>query len=324
MKKTAKILASVMFSGSLIMPTVYAQTTSVKIGYAVSRDSHYGAGADAFCSELEKRTAARFTCSQAPNATLGNEREMVESAQIGSLDVAFVSSGTVGNFVPDIRVLDIPFLFRDYAHARHTLDGEVGQKLLAKFPSKGLVALAWGENGFRQLTTSNRAINKPTDLANVKLRTMENKVHVESFKTLGALPTPMAWPEVYTALQQGTIDGQENPLPILVTAKLWQVQKYLALTSHVYSPTLFIASPALFNKLSADDKKSFLVAAKAGAEAQRARVTQDDRTAIAQAEKEGMTVTRPNTDEFRTALEPAFKSFEKTYGPTLKTIAAVK
>ncbi|RYX95946.1 MAG: DctP family TRAP transporter solute-binding subunit [Comamonadaceae bacterium] len=323
MKTTLKFLSLAVLGGAFLAPAAYAQKT-IKIGYAVSRDSHYGAGADAFCSEIEKRTAARYKCSQAPNATLGNEREMVEAAQIGSLDIAFVSSGTVGNFVPDIRVLDIPFLFRDYAHARNTLDGEIGQKLLAQFPSKGLVALAWGENGFRQLTTSRRAINKPADLASVKLRTMENKVHIESFKTLGALPTPMAWPEVYTALQQGTIDGQENPLPILATARLWQVQKYLALTSHIYSPTLFLASPAMYGKLSDEDKKSFLAAAKIGAEAQRARVTKEDQSVIAQAEKEGMTVTRPNTAEFRTALEPAFKEFEKTYGPTLKAIAAVK
>src|SRR5690606_20892170 len=105
--------------------------------------------------------------------------------------------------VPDIRVLDIPFLFRDSAHAHHTLDGKIGQDLLAKFPSKGLIAMAWGENGFRHITTNHKAINTPADLANVKLRTMENRVHIESFKALGALPTPMAWPEVYTALQQG-------------------------------------------------------------------------------------------------------------------------
>lgn len=323
MKPSFRTLSIILLTGAFFAPFAHAQKV-IKIGYAVGHDSHYGAGADAFCGELEKTTAARYTCSQAPNATLGNEREMVEAAQIGSLDVAFVSSGTVGNFVPEIRVLDIPFLFRDYAHARHTLDGEIGQKLLGQFPSKGLVALAWGENGFRQLTTTNRAINTPADLANLKLRTMENKVHIESFKTLGALPTPMAWPEVYTALQQGTIDGQENPLPILITARLWQVQTHLALTSHVYSPTLFIASPALYNKLSDEDKKAFVSAARAGAKAQRERVTKDDAIAIAQAEKEGMTVTRPNTAEFRTALEPAFKNFEKTYGPTLKAIAAVQ
>lgn len=323
MKNTFKLLSLTLLCGTLFATTAHAQKT-IKIGYAVSHDSHYGAGADAFCAEIEKRTAARYKCSQAPNATLGNEREMVESAQIGSLDVAFVSSGTVGNFVPEIRVLDVPFLFRDYAHARATLDGDIGKKLREKFPSKGLIAMAWGENGFRQLTTTRREINKPSDLANLKLRTMENRVHIESFRALGALPTPMAWPEVYTALQQGTIDGQENPLPILVTAKLWQVQKHLALTSHIYSPTLLLASPAMWNKLSAEDKVSFLAAAKIGAEAQRARVTKEDQSAIGQAEKEGMKVTHPDTAEFRAAMAPAFKSFEAQFGPAIKAIQAVK
>lgn len=322
--KTFKTLATLgLVASALLCTTAFAQKT-VKIGYAVARDSHYGAGAEAFCKTLETGTTGRFKCSHAPNATLGNEREMVEAAQIGSLDVAFVSSGTVGNFVPDVRVLDIPFLFRDYAHARTTLDGEVGKKLLAAFPSKGLIAMAWGENGFRHITTSRKEVNKPSDLGGVKLRTMENRVHVDSFRALGALPTPMAWPEVYTALQQGTIDGQENPLAILVTAKLWQVQKHLALTGHVYSPTLLIASPALWGTLSADDRNAFLAAAKAGSQAQRARVTEEDQRAIALLEKEGMTVSRPDTTAFRAALAPTFSQHKKTYGPTLAAIQDVR
>lgn len=323
MKTTHALLTLALIGASLFSAAARAEKV-IKIGYAVSRDSHYGAGADAFCAEIEKHSAATFKCSQAPNATLGNEREMVEAAQIGSLDVAFVSSGTVGNFVPDIRVLDVPFLFRDYAHARATLDGAIGQKLLAAFPPKGLIAMAWGENGFRHITTSSRAVRTPADLANIKLRTMENRVHVDSFKALGALPTPMAWPEVYTALQQGTIDGQENPLSILVTAKLWQVQKHLALTGHVYSPTLLIASPALWKSLSADDQKLFLAAARAGAQAQRDRVSREDQTAIALLEREGMTVSRPDNAAFRDALAPTFKKFEASFGPALAAIRAAR
>lgn len=323
MKLALKLISLALLGSTLLASAAHAQKT-IKIGYAVSRDSHYGAGADAFCLEIEKRTAARYKCSQAPNATLGNEREMVESAQIGSLDIAFVSSGTVGNFVPDIRVLDVPFLFRDYAHARATLDGDIGKELLSKFPAKGLVAMVWGENGFRHLTTTRQEINQPADLVNLKLRTMENRIHIESFRALGALPTPIAWPEVYASLQQGTIDGQENPLAILATAKLWQVQKNLALTSHIYSPTLMLASPAMWRGLSVEDKASFLAAAKVGAGAQRARVTMEDQSAVGQAEKEGMKVTRPNTAEFRAAMAPAFKSFEAQFGPALKAIQAVK
>lgn len=316
---TSLLFAALAFGGT----TIHAQTT-IKIGYAVSNNSHYGAGADAFCATLEKDSAGRYKCHQFPNATLGNEREMVESAQIGALDVAFVSSGTVGNFVPDIRVLDIPFLFRDSAHAHHTLDGKIGQDLLAKFPSKGLIAMAWGENGFRHITTNHKAINRPADLANVKLRTMENRVHIESFKALGALPTPMAWPEVYTALQQGTIDGQENPLSILVTSKLWQVQTHLALTAHIYSPTLLIASPATWNKLDKNDKEVFQRAAKAAAAAQRARVSDEAKTAVALLEKEGMTVTQPESAEFQAALASTFNKFASTYGKSLTDIQAVQ
>lgn len=321
-----KIIKPALFTALTLIfgaATAQAQNT-IKIGYAVSNNSHYGAGADAFCASLERATENRYKCQQFPNATLGNEREMVESAQIGALDVAFVSSGTVGNFVPDIRILDIPFLFRDSAHAHHTLDGEIGQSLLAKFPSKGLVAMAWGENGFRHITTNNKAINQPSDLANIKLRTMENRVHIESFKALGALPTPMAWPEVYTALQQGTIDGQENPLSILVTSKLWQVQTHLALTGHIYSPTLMIASPATWSKLSKEDQAAFMQAAKDGAAAQRQRVSDEAKTAVALLESEGMTVTQPTSSDFQAALEPTFKKFATTFGQALTDIQAVQ
>lgn len=316
-KKTS--LALVMGFSALFTAPSMAQTT-VKIGYAVAHNSHYGAGADAFCETLKAETAGRYVCQQFPNATLGNEREMAESVQIGALDVAYISSGTVGNFVPEMRVVDIPFLFRDYDHARKVMDGPVGQGLLEAFPEKGLIALAWGENGFRHLTNNAKPINQPSDLSGLKLRTMENKIHIDSFRALGALPTPMAWPEVYTALQQGTIDGQENPLAILLTAKMWQVQKYLSLTSHVYSPTLLLASPTLWESMSKEDQQALKKAGQAAAKAQRDRVDQDDAAAVALLEKEGMTVSRPDSKPFSDALEPVFADLAKTYGDTIKKI----
>src|SRR5690606_19087156 len=122
---------------------------------------------------------------------------------------------------------DIPFLFRDAQHARRVLDGQVGQEILEKFTAKGFHALAWGEQGFRHLTNNRRAVQTPDDFKGLKIRTMENPVHITAFRALGALPTPMAWPEVVTGLQQGTIDGQENPISVIVSARLSQTQKHL-------------------------------------------------------------------------------------------------
>ena len=211
--------------------------------------------------------------------------------QLGTQELTFTSTGPVPNFVPEVAILDIPFLFRDYAHARAVLDGPIGQELLQKFPSKGMVALAWGENGFRHMTNSKHVVNTPDDLKGLKMRTMENPVHIQAYKAFGIIPTPMAFPEVFTALQQGTVDGQENPLSVITSAKFDQVQKYLSLTGHVYSPALFLMNKAAFDKLSPADKQAFLDAAKEGVKANRARVDEDERKAVADLRSKGMTVT---------------------------------
>ena len=291
----------------------HAQTV-VKIGYPTAPNSHYGVGSNVFCEEIEKGTAGRYKCQQFPNSALGGERQMIEAVQLGTLEFVNTSTGPVGNFVPEVKIVDIPFLFRDYDHARRYLDGP-GQDILSKFPSKGLVALAWTENGFRHMTNNKHPIVKPADAAGLKMRTMENKVHMDGYKAFGINPTPMAWPEVFGALQQGTVDGQENPIPVILSAKFSQVQKYLSLTGHVYSPSLLITSVAFMNKLSDADKKVFQEAAKKASAAQRKKVNDDEAAGIAQLEKEGMKVERKVEGQaFRDALRPAYANYAKEFG----------
>ena len=289
--------------------------TTIKIGYATTATSHYGVGSTVFCDEIEKGTQGRYKCQQFPSSALGGEREMIEAVQLGTLDVVNTSTGPVGNFVPEVKIVDIHFLFRDYAHARKVMDGPIGQDLLTKFPSKGLVALAWTENGFRHMTNNKRSIVKPEDAAGLKMRTMENKVHMEGYRAFGIQPTPMAFPEVFGALQQCTVDGQENPIPVILASKFSQVQKHLSLTGHVYSPALLITSPRLMNKLSDADKKVFYAAAKSASAAQRKKVNEDEDNGIAQLEKEGMTVVRKvDGQAFRNALLAPYAEFSKEFG----------
>src|SRR5207249_4151239 len=238
-----------------------AAQTTLKMNISVAQNSHYGVAVDTFAREVEKRTSGRYKVQNFYSGALGAERESIEAVQLGTLDLTMTSTGPVPNFVPEVAILDIPFLFRDYAHARATLDGPIGQELLAKFPSKGIVALAWGENGFRHMTNNKRSVVLPDDLKGLKMRTMENPVHIQAYKQFGIIPTPMAFTEVFTALQQGTVDGQENPLSVITSAKLDQVQKYLTLTGHVYSPALILMSKAQWDKLSPEDKQAFRDAA---------------------------------------------------------------
>ncbi len=302
----------------LVCATAAAQTT-IKIGYAATPQSHYGVGTTVFCEEVEKRTNGRYKCQQFPNSALGGEREMIEAVQLGTLDIVNTSTGPVGNFVPEVNIVDIPFLFRDYEHARTVLDGPVGDELRAKFPAKGLIALAWTENGFRHMTNSKRPIVKPEDAKGLKIRSMQNKVRIQAFQSIGSQPTPMAFPELFTALQQGTVDGQENPIPVILSAKFAQVQKHLSLTGHVYSP-------ALWNKLSDADKKAFTEAAKAGGAAQRRKVDEDEKNGIDELRKAGMNVvTNVDGAAFRAAMTPVWAEFAKQFGAhNIKRIQDVK
>jgi len=287
----------------------------MKINISVAQNSHYGVAIDTFAKEVEARTNGRYKIQTFYAGALGAERESVEGVQLGTLDLTMTSTGPLPNFVPEVAILDIPFLFRDYAHARAVLDGPIGQDLLQKFPAKGLVALAWGENGFRHMTNSKRPVNVPDDLKGLKMRTMENPIHIQAYKQFGILPTPMAFTEVFTALQQGTVDGQENPLSVITAAKLDQVQKNLSLTGHVYSPAVILINNGQWDKLSAADKQAFLDAAKEAVKANRARIDEDERKAVADLRAKGMLVVE-NVDKakFQATLAPVYADFGKRFG----------
>jgi TRAP-type C4-dicarboxylate transport system substrate-binding protein len=186
--------------------------------------------------------------------------------------------------------------------------------------------LAWAENGFRHMTNNKRPIVQASDASGLKLRTMENKVHMAGYKTFGILPTPMPFPELFTALQQGTVDGQENPIPVILASKFSQVQKHLSLTGHVYSPAVIILSPNVWNKLNDADKKVFVDAAVKGGFAQRKKVNDDEANGIALLKKDGMQVVEQvNGDSFRKAVAPAYAEFAKEFGADkIAAVQAVK
>jgi len=279
-----------------------------------------------FAAEVEKRTGGRYKVQTFYDGSLGGERESIEAVQLGTQELTLTSTGPVPNFVPETKIIDVPFLFRNKAHARMVLDGKFGQDLLTKFDSKGFKALAWAENGFRHMTNSKRDVKAPEDLKGLKMRTMENPVHIAAYKGLGIVTTPMAFPEVFTALQQGTVDGQENPLSVIMAAKFDQVQKHLSLTGHVYSPAIFLMTKAAFDKLSAADKQAFLDAAKEAVKANRARVDEDDAKGVAELRSKGMNVVE-NVDKakFVNTLAPINAEFEKQFGKAnIDKIRAVK
>ena len=318
--RVTRMLAAAVLVAAVLVAEVPTRSFAagpmvLKMNISLARDSSYGVAVDTFAREVEQRTHGRYQVQNFYSGALGAERESIEALQLGTLDLTMTSTGPVPNFVPQIAILDIPFLFRDTAHARAVLDGPIGQAMLKDFEPKGIEALAWGENGFRNMTNNRHPIRTPADLDGLKMRTMENPVHIEAYRALGIIPTPMAFTEVFTALQQGTVDGQENPLSVIMAAKLYEVQKYLTLTGHVYSPALILMSKAKWDALSTADQQAFHEAAKAAVRANRERIDADEKKAVAFLRAHGMQVVE-HVDKaaFQAALAPTYADFAKKFG----------
>jgi TRAP-type transport system periplasmic protein len=285
---------------------VHAQQI-IRAAYSVPQNSHYGAGVEAFATEIAARTGGRFKVEHLPAGKAGGELEILKKVKAGELEMANTSTGPLGNLVPETKILDLPFLFYDYRHARRTLDGDIGQKLLALFPKYGLQGLAWTENGFRHITNNKRPIVFPDDLAALKVRTMENSVHMESLRAMAAAPVPLAFPKLFKALQDGELDGQENPLPVILASKFSETQKYLSLTQHFYSAAVFAVSPKLWETLSLADRDAFVAAARVGVKAQRDRVNADEFAALTKLAEQGMKINSyVEVQAFRRLLRPKY------------------
>lgn len=313
MMTAASMLAMLLGAGPAL-----AQAKVMNLAFTPPADSHYGDVARAFAETIAERSGGAFEIALRPAGALGGERDVIEGLQIGTVELTISSTGPIGNFVPEVYALDFPFLFDDYASAHAVLDGEIGQELLASFQPHGIVGLAWAENGFRHITNSVRPIREPADLAGLKLRTMENEVHIAAFRAAGAAPTPMSWTEVLTSLQQGTIDGQENPIPIVTANNMWEIQDNITLTGHVYSPAVVAMSQIHWDGLTEEQQGWFVEAAQAAAAASRQTVAANEESGIALMRENGMEVIDGiDKAAFAAAVQPAYDEFADRYAPEL-------
>jgi tripartite ATP-independent transporter DctP family solute receptor len=294
------------------------QSQKLKFGYILAPESQLGAGAGVFAAEIAKRTSGRFSIEQFPNSALGGEVEMLKAMQTGTIDMAFITGAPLPTVLPEVGVFNIPFLFRDAAHAHATLDGPIGGKALAGFKSKDLVALAWGENGMRHITNSKRPIVSADDLKGLKLRLPQSDVMMAAFKAMGADVSALAFPQLYAALQTGQFDGQENPIATIQASKFYQVQKYLTLSGHVYDPAVVFISPDVFGDLSDADKAAFVEAAKLAGQASRKFAGEAQAKGVAALESSGMQVTKEiKRDSFVSAMAAAIPGYETQFGKDL-------
>jgi tripartite ATP-independent transporter DctP family solute receptor len=306
-EKFCRLPAGIAIAFFCLLAPASAQSVKIlKLGYILSTDSQLGAGSTVFANEIEKRTQGRYKIEQYPNSALG------------TVDLAFITGAPLPNFLSDIGIFNIPFLFRDADHAHAVLDGPIGQSYLGKFRDKDLVALAWGENGMRHITNSKHEIRSPEDLQGLKLRLPQSDVMLAGFKALGADVSALPFPQLYGALQSGQFDGQENPIATILSSKFYQVQKYLALTAHVYDPAILFMSTDDFEGLSVEDKRSFIEAARLAGEASRQFAAAAETKGVSQLAQAGMQVTKDiDRSKFAAAMAPANSEFDRRFGSEL-------
>jgi len=327
LRKTAIVTLSAALLSAAGLPATAADT--LRIGWTTSDSAQdpYAIMAHNLKAELEERLPGKFDVQMFPNNQLGDEKQMLEGLQYGTLDVGIITNATIANLDPVFQLNDMPFLFADEAQAHGVLDGEVGQEMLSKLSSKGMIGLGFAEGGFRHMINNTRPVTAPNDVEGVKFRTMQNPVFIGMFSSLGGNPTPMAWSETFTAAQQGTIDGLEIPLAVIAANNYPEVTKYLSLTKHTYSALGIIVSERTFGKLSEEEQAAFKAATSAAIEKQRAQVAEASAALIEQLKAAGMTVNDiEDPAAFRKQVLPVYDEFKGAIGEDLfdKALAAVQ
>jgi tripartite ATP-independent transporter DctP family solute receptor len=315
MKKCRFAVVVLILALVLAGPAAAQYKATMKLASTQSMDHPYMLGAQKFADLIKERTGGRVEIKLYPSNQLGKgEREMTEGIQQGAIDLLVTSTGPLGGFSPSINILDFPFLFRDFNHVDLVLDGPIGEKLLADFEKANIKALAFWENGFRHLTNAKLSVKKIEDAKGLKIRTMENKVHLAAWKQAGLNPTPMAWGEVYTALQQKVIDGQENPVAVYYASKFWDVQKNFSLTAHVYSPSPFLMSKKTWDAMPKADQDLFKKTAMEVAKFQRKANRDAEEAKLQEIASKGVTVVRDvDREGFKKAMAPIYEQFSSQF-----------
>ena len=294
---------------------------TVKLAHVVNEKDGFHIAATKFKELVEERTGGKVSIELYPNAQLGDERTLLEGMQIGTVDMGIITNGPVANFVEEIAVFELPFLFPSPEAAYAVLDGEIGKEILASLERVQLKGLAYAERGFRNLTNNVRPVNGPADMDGLKIRVMENPVYIDTFKALGANTVPMAWTEALTAMQQGTIDGQENPINVIYSFKLYEPQKHLSMTRHTYAPAIIVMSLNLWDRLPADAQDVISASAQKAAEYERemnAKMSADQTQAL---RDNGMQIVEnPDIAAFQAKVAPVYEKYGAKFGSYLKRI----
>ncbi|RJX30135.1 MAG: DctP family TRAP transporter solute-binding subunit [Desulfarculus sp.] len=303
---------------------------NIKFGHVAPPFHGQSKGADAFAAYVKEKTGGQVQIKTFPFGQLGSERSMAEQVQAGTLEMASITTAVLSNFVPQVAVVDLPFVFPNRKTAYKTLDDAAFQKkLFGYLPAKGFIGIGWTENEFRDINSKKGPIKKPGDLAGIKIRVMNSPIYMDTFRQLGASPVGIPFPELYNALQQGVIDAQENPLLTSILIKATEVAKYVTDTDHILTECIIIVNPGFWARLSPAQQKIFRQAAKVAIDTNR-KINADLHKKLPKiglsveeyCKKNGVTVTKLSAAErqaFAKAMRPVWDKYKKVVGADLFT-----
>lgn len=297
-----------------------AHALDVKLGHVLAASHSWHKAAEGFAAEVKEKTVGRVNFILFPSGQLGNEKTMVEGMQIGSQGAAVIGSGSLQPVDARFGVVELPYTWSSTAQAYRAYDGDLGKALEKIAEAKNLVLLSWWENGYRHITNNRGPIKTPADLKGLKTRVTPDKMRLDTFTLLGAAPAPLAFGELYSALQQKVFDAQENPLSIIYTSSFFEVQKYLSLTGHVWSPASLAISKSVWNRISPEDRKVVKTAADHWRNEQRRMISESDKQYLIQLKDKGMQINEVDKAAFAAAVAPIWKTYETTFGPELMGI----
>ncbi|KAA0890982.1 TRAP transporter substrate-binding protein [Pusillimonas sp. ANT_WB101] len=311
-------LLGIILASMLVNATAVAE---VKLGYVPTEEHPVGQGVKFFVEQVKKKTNGRIDIAMYSGGMLGNEPQMQSSLQGGFLELMV---GPTSNFVGSIKefgIYDLPFFYANFKQVDAVMDGDIGQKLFDKLDSVKTVGLAYWDNGFRHMTNAKRKIEKVEDIKGLKIRVIPNPLFIGTFEALGANPVPMPYPELYNALESKAVDAQETPVGLILASKFYEVQKYLTLTGHIYTPFMLLASKKWFSSLSPEDKKLVMEAAHESATYQR-KLSRDaaDQIAHVVLKEHGMEVTELAPEEharMQELVKPVVQKYSKIIGNDL-------
>ncbi len=298
------VAVSVIIGGSAFA------ATNIKLAHSGSLEHQYQIGAEAFKKLVEERSNGNLTVTIFPQAQLGGERDTIEGVRMGTIDITTIAAaGALPSFVPEMSVLTVPYVLNTRAQAYAVLDGPFGDKLNSIIATKGLVNLAYWEVGFRHFTNNTRTIKTPADLKDLKIRVQESKSWMEMIQNLGGIPQPVPFAELYSALQQKVVDGEENPIATIYSMKYYEVQKYLTLDGHTYEAVAVLANPKWLSSLKKEDQELIMQAALDAGKIQRDTLAKLDEERMAEIKKAGVEVFEtPDVAAFAEATKDVWKT----------------